>query len=74
MEKSMSATELTRETLLDIVRTGLKKRGLTIKALEKKAGVSTDSVRDFLRGKTYVLRADKAQKVIAILEPDMKLF
>jgi lambda repressor-like predicted transcriptional regulator len=74
MDNRRASIELTREALLDIVRAGLRKHSLTIKALEKKAGLSTDSVRDFLRGKTHILRADKAQKVLAILEPTLKVF
>ena len=66
--------DITRESLLHIVRTGLKKQSLSIKGLEDKAGVSKDSVRDFLRGKTYIMRADKLQKVLAILEPNLKVF
>lgn len=74
MEKKNSSIELNRDVLLDIVRTGLKKHSLTVRALERKAGVSADSVRDFLRGKTHILRADKAQKIVAVLEPNLKLF
>jgi hypothetical protein len=74
MEKTSPPIELNRDNLLNLVRSGLKKHSLTVKGLEEKAGVSKDSVRDFLRGKTYILRADKAQKVIAVLEPDLRIF
>jgi len=60
--------------MLKLIRAGLKKRSLTVKGLEEKAGVSRDSVRDFFRGKTHIMRADKLQKVLAVLEPDLKLF
>jgi len=65
---------ITRESLLHFIRTGLEKHSLGVKALEDEAGVSRDSVRDFLRGKTYIMRADKLQKVLRVLNPDLKPF
>jgi hypothetical protein len=43
-------------------------------ALERQAGIPKDSIRDFFRGKTYIMRADKLQKVSAVIDPDLKLF
>lgn len=65
--------EYTRETLLNVIQTGLEKRSLSISALEKRAGVPKDTVRDFLRAKTHILRADKLQKIMEVLAPKSKL-
>ncbi len=66
--------ELTRDNILQLIRSGLEKHSLSVAALEREAGISKDSLRDFLRGKTYILRADKLQKVMKIIDPDFKLF
>jgi predicted XRE-type DNA-binding protein len=66
--------EITRDNLLKLVRSGLERNSLSVVALEKEAGIPKDSVRDFLRGKTYIMRADKLQKVLKVIEPDLNLF
>ncbi len=69
-----SPMEITRENLLHLIRSELDKRDLSIASLEKQSGVPKDTVRDFLRGKTQILRADKMQKVMQILQPESKIF
>lgn len=66
--------EITRDNLLTLTRDGMKQLGLSIASLEKQAGVPKDTVRDFLRGKTQILRADKLQKILRILQPEPGLF
>ena len=63
----------TRESLLSIIQSGLQQKSLSISALEKQAGVPKDTVRDFLRAKTHILRADKLQKIMGVLAPEEKL-
>lgn len=65
--------EITRENLLVILRTGLKRGGMGMSGLERQAGVPRDTVRDFLRGKTHILRADKLQKIMRVLSPENKV-
>jgi len=65
--------EINRENLLQLIRTELTARRLSISALERQAVVAKDTIRDFLRGKTQVLRADKLQKVLRILKPEEKI-
>lgn len=65
--------EINRENLLELIRSGLATNKLSISALERQAGVAKDTIRDFLRGKTQVLRADKLQKVLRILKPEEKI-
>lgn len=65
--------EHNRENLLELIRSGLERQQLSIAALERHAGVAKDTIRDFLRGKTQVLRADKLQKILRILKPDDKI-
>lgn len=65
--------EITRPNLLSLIKNGLKEKSLSISGLEKQASVPKDTIRDFLRGKTQILRADKLQKVLKILQPEEKL-
>ncbi|HEU5046250.1 MAG TPA: helix-turn-helix domain-containing protein [Rickettsiales bacterium] len=65
--------EITRENLLALIKNGLAQNKLSISALERQAGVPKDTVRDFLRGKTQVLRADKLQKIMRVLQPEEKI-
>jgi transcriptional regulator with XRE-family HTH domain len=64
---------LQRENLLELINTELLARGLSITALEKQAGLAKDTVRDFLRGKTHLLRSDKLEKLLAVLRPENQL-
>ena len=66
--------EITRDNLLTLINSGIKRDALSIAGLEKQAGVPRDTVRDFLRGKTQILRADKLQKILRVLNPQSKLF
>lgn len=72
-ERKSVIMEITRENLLNMVRSGLEQNKLSISALERQSGVPKDTVRDFLRGKTQVLRADKLQKILRILKPEEKI-
>lgn len=65
--------EINRNNLLSLITGGIKRDGLSIAGLEKAAGVPRDTIRDFIRGKTQVLRADKLQKILSILEPQHKV-
>lgn len=65
--------DITRDNLLSLVRTGMKEQKLSIARLEKQAGVPKDTVRDFLRARTQILRADKLQKILRVLEPEQRL-
>ena len=60
---------LNRDTLLALVTSALEGRNLSISALEKHSGLGKDSIRDFLRGKTHLLRSDKMEKLMAYLQP-----
>jgi predicted XRE-type DNA-binding protein len=66
--------EINRENLLAFIRNGLKSRSLTMSGLENLAKVPRDTIRDFMRGKTQVLRADKLQKIMSVLEPDPRVW
>jgi predicted XRE-type DNA-binding protein len=65
--------DITRDNLLALIQNGIKRKALSISALEKNSGVPKDTIRDFLRGKTQILRADKLQKILRILEPSKKV-
>lgn len=65
--------EITRDNLLTLIKSGLQQHDLSISALERHADVPKDTVRDFLRGKTQILRADKLQKILRVLQPQEKL-
>jgi len=65
--------DITRENLLKLIQGGMKREGLGVTALERGAGVPKDTIRDFLRGKTQILRADKLQKILRVLEPQPEL-
>lgn len=65
--------EITRENLLELIKTGIKRDKLSISGLERNAGVPKDTIRDFLRGKTQILRADKLQKILRVLEPKLHI-
>ncbi len=69
----MTAMEHNRENLLKLIRSGLEINKLSIAALERTAGVAKDTIRDFLRGKTQILRADKLQKILRVLHPEEKV-
>jgi hypothetical protein len=65
--------EITRLNLLTVIQSGMKRASMSIAGLERSAGVPKDTVRDFLRGKTQILRADKLQKILHILGPEDKI-
>ena len=65
--------ELTRENLLNLIRSELDSRKLSVAGLERDALVPKDTVRDFLRGKTQILRADKLQKILRIIGREGKI-
>jgi predicted XRE-type DNA-binding protein len=57
----------TRDNLLHIIQAGMTRKSLNISELERQSGVNKDTVRDFLRDKSQVLRADKLQKILHAL-------
>jgi len=65
--------EINRENLLTLIKNGIKREALSMSGLERQANVPRDTIRDFMRGKTQVLRADKLQKILRILEPQGKV-
>lgn len=70
----MSNFEITRDSLLQLIASELERQGITVSELEKQADVTQDSVRDFIRGKTYIPRADKLQKILKVIKPDLDIF
>lgn len=69
--QKMKRIEFTRDNLLQIIRAGLEYHGLTMKELERAVNISEDSIRDFFRGKCYIMRADKLDKVLSYLYPEV---
>jgi transcriptional regulator with XRE-family HTH domain len=64
-------TVLSRESVLAFLTIAREEEGLRVNALEKKAGVPTDTIRDFERGKAHLIRADKLQKILKSLGYDL---
>ena len=62
-----------RDDIVALVNKELLTRKLTITALEKNSGLSKDTIRDFLRGKTHIPRADKMEKLMHYLRPQQKI-
>lgn len=58
-----SLMDITRESQVSIIEEEISRQGLSVLGLEKLAGLKQDTLRDFFRGKTHILRADKWQKV-----------
>lgn len=79
--------ELSRNNLMAFINTEVARKSAKIKAqlgkrkrnayswneLEREAGASKDTVRDFMRAKATVLRADKFQKIAHSLGYDVVL-
>ena len=77
--------ELTRDNLMQFINAEITKKSTEIETqlgkrkknayswntLERQAGVPKDTIRDFMRAKTTVLRADKLQKVLSALQYDV---
>ena len=59
--------ELTRESVLAFIAAAREEEGLSVDALERRAGVSKDTIRDFQRGKAHLIRADKLKKILNAL-------
>jgi predicted transcriptional regulator len=66
--------DFSRENLLELIRSRMQEQSLTVAGLEREAGIPKDSLRDFFRGKTYILRADKLQKLFSVIAPDIRPF
>jgi hypothetical protein len=64
---------LTRENLLQLIERHQAERKTSVSALEREAGLAKDTLRDFLRGKTHLLRADKMEKLRAVIAPQNRL-
>ena len=63
----LSTTQITRQYVLDLISTAREQQKLGPTALERKAGIPKDTIRDFERGKAYLIRADKLQKILNAL-------
>jgi transcriptional regulator with XRE-family HTH domain len=63
----MVSPRITREYLLQLIERLRTDKHLSVMALEREAGVPKDTVRDFERGKTQLIRPDRLQKVLNAL-------
>jgi len=66
-------TDFSRQTILELIKAEQQKLGLSRQALEQKAGVPKDTLRDFERSKAYIPRADKLQKILNALGLEMSI-
>lgn len=62
--------EITRDYQLRYIAEGLKSLGITQHALEKQSGLEVGTIKDFKRGRTHIMRADKWQKICNVITPD----
>ena len=62
---------ITRKYIRDLIVSEREKQELGPGALEKKAQVPRDAVRDFEHGKAHIMRAEKLQKVLNALGYDL---
>jgi phosphatidylserine/phosphatidylglycerophosphate/cardiolipin synthase-like enzyme len=67
MKANTPNPRITRESVLDLIDKAREEQGISVKGLENMAGVPADTMRDFLRGKAHLLRADKLQKILNVL-------
>jgi transcriptional regulator with XRE-family HTH domain len=71
MKRLGESEPITRQLVLDLIRNARTERALSMSRLEKEAGVPKDTVRDFERGKTHLIRPDRLQKVLNALAYDL---
>lgn len=64
--------DFTRENLVPLIQGWMDANNSGPSELERQAGVGKDCVRDFLRGKVHIPRADKLQKILRVVAPDEK--
>lgn len=66
-------TDINRESVLAFIAAARKEQGLSVDALERRAGVPEDTIRDFQRGKAHLIRADKLKKILNALGYDLSV-
>jgi transcriptional regulator with XRE-family HTH domain len=59
-----------RDSILTFLKSEMEQNKYSFADLERKAGVSKDTLRDFFRGKSQLLRVDKLQKILKTLGYD----
>jgi phosphatidylserine/phosphatidylglycerophosphate/cardiolipin synthase-like enzyme len=57
-------TALNRKNVMAFLAAAREEKGLGVGEMEKNAGVPIDTIRDFVRGKSHLIRADKLQKLL----------
>jgi DNA-binding Xre family transcriptional regulator len=57
----------TRETLLGALQRYMEAKGLSLRELARRSGITYDSIKDFKWGRTKMLRGDNLQKVVMFL-------
>ena len=60
----------TRERLVNEITRCLRECDLSLRAFALKAGVTYDNMKDFMWGRTQMLKGENLQKVAAVLEKD----
>ena len=60
-------TKIDRKSVMAFITAAREEQGLRVGALEKKAQVPADTIRDFERAKAHLIRADKLQKILNAL-------
>lgn len=73
MKSEQSKARITRQYVLDIINTTRKEQNLGLGALEQKSGVPKNTIRDFIRGKAHLIRADKLQKILNALGYELSI-
>ena len=60
-------TKIDRKSVMAFFTAAREEQGLRVGALEKKAQVPADTIRDFERAKAHLIRAGKLQKILNAL-------
>lgn len=60
--------QITRESLLQLLNEGLRQTNISVNSLEIAAGLTQGTIKDFTRGKTEILRADKLQSILNVFK------
>src|ERR1700677_3629027 len=63
--------DFNRKSVIEFIAAAREEQGIGVVTLEKKAGVSVDTIRDFERGKAHLIRADKLKKILNALGYDL---
>jgi transcriptional regulator with XRE-family HTH domain len=62
---------ISRQYVLELIIRARKEKDFKVSALEEMAKVPKDTIRDFERGKSYLIRSDKLQKILNVLGYDL---